>query len=62
MCSWLQARAQRLVLLPSESCESLPSACLGLTTVTSAVHTIPGTDIWLPAKESAYVNHCLKKN
>lgn len=51
MCSWPQARTQRLGLLPSES--SSPSVCLLVTAVTSAVPLL-GTDIRLPATQNLH--------
>lgn len=53
-------RTQKLVLLPPVSSSSCSLSALLLLPVQLCLPFL-GTDIGLPATESAYVNHCLQK-
>lgn len=52
-------RTQRLVLLPPVPSSSCSLSALLLLPVQLCL-PFPGTDIGLPATESAYINHCLQ--
>lgn len=58
--TWLGGRTQRLVLLPPVSSSSCSLSALLLLPVQLCLPFL-GTDLGLPATESAYINQCLQK-